>query len=77
MLTVGPTIQEAFFYAFFLEKACKVQCLIGEKTETIMPSDAVVQKAHQDMRAFESSLGMRDWLAQLRLLDRLGKTYRE
>ncbi len=77
MLTVGPTIQEAFFYAFFLEKACKVQCLIGEKTETIAPSDAVVQKARQDMRAFESSLGMRDWLAQLRLLDRLGKTYRE
>lgn len=77
MLTVGPTIQEAFFYAFFLEKACKVQCMIGEKTETIKPSDAVAQKARQDMRAFESDLGMRDWLAQIRLLDRLGKNFRE
>lgn len=77
MLTVGPTIPEAFFYAYFLEKACKVQCLIGNHNDVITPSHETALKAKADMRAFEKDLGQRDWEAQLRMLDRLGSSYKE
>lgn len=77
MLTVGPTIPEAFFYAYFLEKACKVQCMIGNHADVMTPSHATALKARSDMRAFEKDLGKRDWEAQLRLLDTLGRRYKD
>jgi len=72
-LTCGKTIQEAFFYAYYLEQACKVQCaalagLGASGGELVIPSREVCEQAAQDMRAFEPDLGLRDWLALRRVL---------
>ena len=68
-LTCGKTIHEAFFYAYYLEQACKVQCAaLSGGIELIIPSAAVCEQAARDMRAFEPDLGLRDWLALRRRL---------
>ena len=77
MLTVGKTLHEAFFYAYYLEKACKVQSMLEGKAEIILPSPETALKARNDMRAFEHDLGQRDWEAQLRLLERLNIHYQD
>lgn len=63
-LTCGKTLHEAFFYAYYLEQACKVQ-LEAQKSgqKLMMPSPQICEQAFQDMRAFEADLGLRDWLA--------------
>lgn len=67
-LTCGTTLQEAFFYTYYLEKACQVQCqvLAANDTIPIYPSPEVCEKAAQDMRNFEPNLGERDWIALTR-----------
>lgn len=63
-LTCGTTIQEAFFYAYYLEQACKVQCAaLGSAQPLVYPSAEICERAAQDMRNFEPDLGNRDWLA--------------
>lgn len=63
-LTCGKTIQEAFFYSYYLEQACKTQiAALAGGIELIIPSPEVCEQAAQDMRAFEPNLGQRDWLA--------------
>jgi ribulose-5-phosphate 4-epimerase/fuculose-1-phosphate aldolase len=64
-LTCGQTLQEAFFYTYYLEKACQVQCqvLAANATSPIYPTAEVCEKAAQDMRNFEPNLGQRDWIA--------------
>jgi ribulose-5-phosphate 4-epimerase/fuculose-1-phosphate aldolase len=63
-LTAGSTIQEAFFYMYYLEKACRAQCKILSMTNTpLMPPADVCEKTAQDMRNFEPDLGQRDWQA--------------
>jgi ribulose-5-phosphate 4-epimerase/fuculose-1-phosphate aldolase len=73
-LTCGQTLQEAFFYSYYLEKACQVQCqvLAASTTSPIYPSAEICEKAAQDMRNFEPHLGQRDWLALSR---RVFETY--
>ena len=63
-ITCGTTIHEAFFYAYYLEQACKVQCsVLASGQPLIYPSAAVCEKAAMEMRAFEQDLGHRDWQA--------------
>lgn len=65
-LTCGSTIHQAFFYAYYLEQACKTQiaALMGTAVkDLIIPSPEVCEQAAQDMRAFEPDLGLRDWQA--------------
>lgn len=70
-LTCGETIQEAFFYIYYLEQACKVQCqVLSSGQKPIMPTPELCEKAAQDMRRFEPDLGHRDWQALLRQLER-------
>lgn len=70
-LTCGQTIQEAFFYAYYLERACRTQCAtLSCQQQMVMPPAAVCEQAAQDMRNFERDLGQRDWLALLRKLER-------
>jgi len=75
-LTCGQTLQEAFFYTYYLEKACQVQCqvLAAHSTTPIFPSAEICEKAAQDMRNFEPHLGQRDWIALTR---RVCDTYPE
>ncbi len=76
-LTAGATLHEAFFYAYYLEQACKVQCQVLNTGQAyILPSSEVCEQAHQDMKAFEADLGKRDWQALLRMLDQKDQSYR-
>ncbi len=68
-LSCGKTIQEAFFYIYYLEQACKVQCLaVNSKQNLIFPEANICEQAAQDMRDFEPNLGWRDWQALTRQL---------
>jgi ribulose-5-phosphate 4-epimerase/fuculose-1-phosphate aldolase len=70
-ITCGKTIQEALFYTYHLELACKAQCMtLAMNREVIIPSPDICQKSVNDLLSFESNLGERDWLAWLRLLER-------
>lgn len=66
-LTCGKTIHEAFFYSYYLEQACRVQCLaLNSQQSLIFPAEEICEQAAQDMRAFEDDLGYRDWQALCR-----------
>jgi len=70
-IACGKTIQEALFYTYHLELACKAQCMtLAMNREVIMPSPDICQKAVNDLLSFEANLGERDWLAWLRFLER-------
>lgn len=68
-LTCGETIEEAFLYANFLEKACQTQvkALSGGRPLVIPPAP-ICEKAARDLREFEPSFGSRDWQAWKRKL---------
>jgi len=67
----GKTIQEALFYTYHLELACKTQCMtLAMNRDLIVPSPDICQKSVNDLLSFETNLGERDWLAWLRLLNR-------
>ena len=68
-LTCGKTIHETLFYTHHLEQACKTQCLIGNQ-KTIEPSKDTCEKTVKDLLKFETDLGLRDWTAMLRKLNR-------
>lgn len=75
-LTCGTTIQQAFFYAYHLEKACKTQCLmLGQRQPLSSITDQICKKSVNDIHNFETDLGMRDWQAMLRKLERLKINY--
>lgn len=78
-LTCGETIQEAFFYAYYLEQACRTQCAaLSCGQEVVLPNAIVCEQAARDMRNFEKDLGQRDWQAMLRRLERnQGLAYQE
>lgn len=76
-LACGTSIQEAFFYAYYLEQACKVQCAAMQSgQQLIMPPAPVCEQAAKDMRDFEPDLGQRDWKALLRMLDKIDPAYK-
>ncbi len=63
-VTCGKTIHEAFFYTYYLEQACRVQCLaLNSQQNLIYPPAEICEQAAQDMRAFEEDIGYRDWQA--------------
>ncbi len=77
-LSVGRTVQEAFFYMYYLEKACQVQCKAQQgNQELIIPSPAICEKAAREMEDFETEIGSRDWQALKRKIDRLDPTYQD
>lgn len=67
-ITCGRTIQEALFYTYHLQQACKTQCMIQCAHDIIMPSAEIAKKAALDLLSFEENLGQRDWQAWLRLI---------
>ncbi|MFN7710240.1 MAG: class II aldolase/adducin family protein [Holosporales bacterium] len=69
MLACGKTIQEAMFYTYHLEQACKTQCLaLAAGTELTLPDESTCHKAVADLLTFEENLGQRDWQAWIRVL---------
>lgn len=68
-LSCGSTIQEAFFYIYYLEQACKVQlAALATGQSLVFPAPEVCERAAQEMRNFEPDLGNRDWQALKRSL---------
>lgn len=68
-LTCGETIEEAFLYANFLEKACQAQIkALSTGRPVVMPSADICEKAARDLREFEPEFGTRDWQAWQRKL---------
>lgn len=68
-ITCGQTIQEAMFYTYHLEQACKTQCLtLAMNRELSIPSEEICSKAVKDLLSFEGNLGERDWHAWVRLI---------
>lgn len=75
-LTCGKTVQEAFLYMYFLERACQVQCaVLSSGQKVVIPPKEVCEQAAQDVRNFEPDFGGRDWATLLRKLDRMDPTY--
>lgn len=68
-LTCGETIEEAYFYAMFLENACKVQVAAMATKESLrIPPASVCEQAVKDMTAFErGAIGLRDFQARCRV----------
>lgn len=72
-ITCGKTIQEAMFYTYHLEQACKTQCLaLAMNRELSIPDEKICSKAVKDLLSFENNLGERDWNAWIRLLENKG-----
>lgn len=73
-ITCGSTIQETMFYTYHLEKACQTQiAALSTGAELIMPNADVCIKANKDLLSFEKNLGMRDWQAWVRLIEKREK----
>lgn len=69
-ITCGRTLQEALFYTYHLEQACKAQCLaLSTGQPLVIPSKEICHKAVRDLLNFELDLGRRDWEAWVRLFD--------
>ena len=63
-VTIGKTIEEAFFFTHHLEEACRVQCLtLSTGTRYHIPDKAICEKAAHDLLSFEKERGLRDWTA--------------
>lgn len=71
LLTIGKTIEETFFLMYYLDQAAQAQVkALSMNKELQIPSDDICKKASQQMRHFEPDLGVRDWDALVRKLNR-------
>jgi ribulose-5-phosphate 4-epimerase/fuculose-1-phosphate aldolase len=71
IITTGKTMQEAFFYCYHLELACKTQiAALSTGAELVIPSKEICLKANHDLLNFEQDLGARDWQAWLRFIEK-------
>lgn len=65
----GKTIQEAMFYTYHLQQACKSQCMtLSMNSNYVTPDHETCEKSVQELLFFEKNLGYRDWLAWKRLV---------
>lgn len=81
LLTVGHTIAEAFYYMYYLNKACEIQVkVLNSNAKPIIPSPEICEHTAQQ---FEGSFHKNNqefksvWEANRRLLDRLDPTYKD
>ncbi|MDP3558811.1 MAG: class II aldolase/adducin family protein [Legionellaceae bacterium] len=74
----GRTIQEAMFYTYHLQMACKTQCMaLAMQQPLVTPSADICEQAVADLLSFEAQLGARDWEAWGRLLKRQNRLIQE
>jgi ribulose-5-phosphate 4-epimerase/fuculose-1-phosphate aldolase len=76
LLTVGRSVAEAFYLAYYMEKACQIQVLAQSTGSKLIELPlAVCEKSavQQDV----DDLGQLQWNALLRKLDREDPSYRE
>ncbi len=74
-LTCGRTIEEALFYTYHLEQACRAQCAtLAMNRPLVIPSKEMCEEASACLLSFEKNLGERDWEAWVRLMDQMDKS---
>ncbi|OVZ55147.1 class II aldolase [Pigmentiphaga sp. NML080357] len=78
LLTVGPSIPEAFTAMYWLERACQAQAMaMACNTPLHLPASAVVELTnHLYKPTTRRPFGLLEWPALLRLLDRRDNSYR-
>jgi ribulose-5-phosphate 4-epimerase/fuculose-1-phosphate aldolase len=79
LLTVGPTVADAFLAMFMLERACRIQILAqsgGSKLVPI-PENLLAQSPTQEAVVTQGGGGYLVWPGLLRKLDRMGANYRD
>ncbi len=78
LLSVGPTIQEAFTSMYWLERACQAQiAAMACNTRLHMPQPEVIKlTAHLYKPATRRPYGLLEWPGLLRMLDRKDSSYR-
>ncbi|MCX7272506.1 MAG: class II aldolase/adducin family protein [Burkholderiales bacterium] len=79
LLTVGPTIPECFNNMWRLERACQLQVMaLSCNTELQMPPPEAVRYSQEALGPQGGlRLGLREWPALLRKLDRIDPSYRD
>jgi ribulose-5-phosphate 4-epimerase/fuculose-1-phosphate aldolase len=77
LLTVGPTIAECFNNMYRFERACQLQVMaLSCNTELQLPPDEVVQYTNKQMLpGVRRRMGLLEWPAMLRKLDRKDPSY--
>jgi ribulose-5-phosphate 4-epimerase/fuculose-1-phosphate aldolase len=79
LLTVGRTIAEAFYYLYYLNKACEIQVnVMRTGAQPIIPTPKVCEHAagqYEDPSFYPEILA--SWEASRRLLDRIDPSYRD
>ncbi len=77
LLTLGPTIRQAFEEIYYLERACEAQIdALAGGAELNMPSPEACEKSARLFERPDRVSATRDWPALLRLLDRGDPSYR-
>ncbi|MDH2237234.1 class II aldolase/adducin family protein [Pigmentiphaga sp. GD03639] len=78
LLTVGPSIAEAFTAMYWLERACQAQAMAMACNAPLhLPAPAVVELTnHLYKPTTRRPFGLLEWPALLRLLDRRDDSYR-
>ncbi|MGH9968417.1 MAG: class II aldolase/adducin family protein [Pyrinomonadaceae bacterium] len=79
LLTIGPTVADAFLAMFLLERACRIQILAqsgGSKLVPI-PEKIFAQSPTQEAVVTQGGGGHLVWPGLLRKLDRMGANYRD
>ncbi|RZS84880.1 class II aldolase/adducin family protein [Pigmentiphaga kullae] len=78
LLTVGPSIAEAFTAMYWLERACQAQAMaMACNTPLHLPAPPVVELTnHLYKPTTRRPFGLLEWPALLRLLDRRDNSYR-
>jgi ribulose-5-phosphate 4-epimerase/fuculose-1-phosphate aldolase len=75
LLTVGRSIAEAFYLAYYMEKACEIQVLAQSTGSTLIePAPVICEEAAAQQQV--EDLGQLQWNALLRMLDQADPSYR-
>ena len=79
LLTVGPTVADAFLSMFLLERACRIQILAQSGGGKLVPisKEILAQIPAQEMVVTKGGPGRLVWPGLLRKLDRMRANYRE
>src|ERR1044072_1270360 len=79
LLTVGPTVADAFLSMFLLQRACRIQIMAQSGGVELVPIDSKIfaQIPRQEAVVTQGSGGRLVWPGLLRKLDRMGANFRD
>jgi ribulose-5-phosphate 4-epimerase/fuculose-1-phosphate aldolase len=79
LLTVGPTVADAFLSMFLLERACRIQILAQSGGGKLVPinENVFAQIPAQEQVVTQGGGGRLVWPGLLRKLDRMGANFRD